>query len=123
MKEFEQKDVVQFIDLPKEVDEFERSKATSTAQNIFEKIKRISKAETTLLIHVKRHEVEGARQKYSVHARVNWPRHFYEASHFEWDFLNATQVTLQALLEEVKRRHSKEAQKKDQHKKNQEHSP
>ena len=111
MKEFEQKGIVQFVDLEGQ-DEFEKTKAQSTAQNIFEKIKRISKAETSLTVHVKRHDIQGTRKKYSIHARVNWPGHFFEASHTDWDFLTATQSALQALVHEVKKKHEKESGKR-----------
>ena len=107
MKEFEQKDSVQFVDLG-EMDDFDKTKAQTTAQNTLDKIKRISKAETQLVVHVKRHEAEGTRKKYSIHARANWPGHFFEATHVEWDFLTATQGALNALLSEVKKKHGKE---------------
>lgn len=111
MKEFVQKDSVQFAGI-KEEDEFEKTKAISTANNTLEKIKRLSRASTSIVIHVKKFEVEGYKKKYSVRARVNWPGNFFEAKHEDWNFLTTTQAALMTLTSEVKKWHQKETKKK-----------
>lgn len=101
MKDFNEQSAVELIGLHDNADSIEKSRAMDTAQNYLSKLERITKRPTRLVVHVKMHEVEGKRKKFSVHTKLSAPGVFLEASHEEWDLLSAVQRSLAALEKEV----------------------
>ncbi|MDO8633996.1 MAG: hypothetical protein Q7K34_01755 [archaeon] len=85
-----------------DTDSFEKAKAETKAFNTFRKLARIIKhPDTRLSIHVKEHEIEGERRKYSIHSRLVCPGHSFDATHDEWNILTAVEKSLAALEKEV----------------------
>ena len=101
MKEFNEQSTVEFVGLHDAADGIEKSSVTSIAQTYLGKIQKITKHPTRLVVHVKMHEVEGKRKKYSIHSKLFVQGTFLEASHVEWDLLSAVQRSLAALEKEV----------------------
>ena len=100
MKDFTEESRVEFVGLH-DLEAFDKSNAIDTANRSFEKIKKITKHETRLVIHIKIHEVEGKRKKWSIHSKLFVPGTFLESSHVEWDLMAALQKSLSVLEKEV----------------------
>jgi len=103
MKQIPEKEFINFIGIQKE-DGIDKAQAFTEAIKTFSKLKKILKQETNLTIHIKKHEVEGKRKKYSVHAKIRSPDHFFEASSIKWDFLQGVRDSLKTLEKNVIRK-------------------
>ncbi len=103
MKEFNEESTVEFAGIHN-IEGFDKGTALLTANRTLDKIKKITKEQSRLLIHVKMNETqgkEGKRQKYTIHSKLFTPGSFLEATHVEWDFLSALQKSLSVLEKEV----------------------
>lgn len=91
-----------------ELDGFEEAKVVSSLSLSFDKLHRVLGKEPFLRVHFKAHEVQGRREKHSVHLRLVFPGKGFVASESGWQPLRVLQSALRALeretLEFVKRR-------------------
>lgn len=103
MKDFEEEQSrVEFIGLNDASDNgIDASLVGKAAENSLNKIKKITKHPTRLVVHIKMHEVEGKRKKFSIHSKIFVPGIFLEASHAEWDLISAVKKSLSTLEKEV----------------------
>ena len=98
------KEVIQFVgvsDLPPE----EQDVVNKLSTEYFDKIKRSVKNITSLMVHVKLYDAEGARKKYSVHAKAISPAGTFTSEHAaDWDLARAVHKSFKNLENEVKHR-------------------
>ncbi len=104
-------DQIKFIGLD-EVTEQEKEALNQLSTEYFPKIKRATHNATTMEIHVKAHEKEGNRRKWSIHAKALSPGHtFISNKAIDWDFKRAVHKAFNDILFQIDHKLGKESHK------------
>jgi hypothetical protein len=94
-------EVIQFVGVNKLTIEDQES-INKLSTEYYEKIKRSVKNITSLSIHVKCHQEDGTRRKYSLHIRLICPSKTMESNkHHDFELNRAAHKAFQALLKEI----------------------
>ncbi len=99
-KKFSDTSFIQFVGWQKE-DFLSRDKAFNSALNTYFKLHEIIKHPLNMYIHIKTHNDEFGKKKYSIKARLNSPGIFFEAKSTKWNFVNAVQDAMHTLEREA----------------------
>ncbi|MBW2997585.1 hypothetical protein KY349_04560 [Candidatus Woesearchaeota archaeon] len=108
---------IQFIGL-NELEDVDQQMVQTLATQYYDKIQRALKNLTSLVIHIKRYEKEGHRQKYSIHVRVIAPTKVFESSKSPeaatWDLASALHNAFKNLVRQIQHEfHGERGWKKD----------
>jgi len=94
-------DEIKYIGL-EEITPGEKAALDELSTEYFQKLKYVTKANTTVAIHIKAHEKEGNQRKFSIHAKAECPGHHFESTKaVDWDFRRAVHKAFNDLLRQA----------------------
>jgi len=99
----EHSDRIQFIGVS-ELNAEEQEIVSSITTEYFEKLKRSLHNDTNLVVHVKTHNVEGNRKKYSMHIRAMLPtkQQFDSTNQDDWELPAVLHKAFESIQNQIK---------------------
>ena len=93
-------DAVQVIGI-KDLDEEERAKVDFLIDEYYNKIQRMVKNLTSIVLHIKAHKKEGKRKKYSFKLRTVFATKTYETSSSDWDLERTGHMVFKQMMNQI----------------------
>ncbi len=97
---------IQFTGLP-DLDEIDKAAIEKLVSNAYDKTERLLDNEIFLKVHIKQHEVDGMRRKYSVHCKLDSAGLHMDASSAkegQWKLLTAVQDAISVIEKDIAKR-------------------
>ena len=88
--------IIKYIDL-KKLDDVESSVLQNLVEEYAEKLDRKLHPDAVLVVQVRKHDIEGSRNKYSFHTRIEAPDVIFTAEEDDWDLKKAVHKVMQNL--------------------------
>lgn len=97
-------EAIQYIGID-QLDDTEKQVLDKLSAEYYEKIQRMLKNETSIVIHVKEYEKQGSRKKYSLHVRAIAPTVIFESSNAsDWDLARTLHKAFNDIEKQIEHR-------------------